>query len=539
MVFAAGAFPLSAQFLANPNDRIYRDMELWEGKGLIHQLPVMRPYPAQVAKDLLAQVIRTGNSSDSARAGEYLKEISRRFTWHAEVGAEGHIEGNREYADAHIELEAGGWFTDTAHLEGRFKGLIMDNTDGFVLPEGSRTTVDIFDTWADMEIAGRTMNLRQSQNVSFTLGASDMYFQAGIMRNSFGPFWGDGVVLSADAPHAGHYSFVWRNDWISYSTALLELAATDYIRPQTEQEQMTALKFSDKHLAIQSLNFYLSDWLELGYFESIVWGQRLDMTYLLPFKELFYAQSMAGFEDNSFVGIMADFRAAKTLKIPLLVYMDDTNLNDLLSFKFGTKFKTAAQTGVQWTPEDLGFLKRIAADYVIVTPYMYTHRSGLEPLAGASTIEPEQLKNPNYNNYTHMGTNLGVGLDPNSDRFSLQILVEPVKDLRITLTGRMMRHADASQNMENKGDRNDGSIYDDGYDAGGNPIFHYKTYFLSQHPIERTYQGGFQAEYAFKLGPGAFLLTGGYLFEYIKNKDLVSGETEVNHYGNVGVGYRF
>ncbi|MDR3200020.1 MAG: hypothetical protein LBT68_01065, partial [Spirochaetales bacterium] len=358
-IFAALSFPLSAQFLANPNDRIYRDLELWEGKGLIHQLPVMRPYPAQVVKELLSKVARRGNADDAARAGEYLGELTQRFTWHAEVGAEGHVEGNREYADGHIELQAGGWLTPQAHLEGRFKGLIMDNTDGFVLPEGMRTSVDIFDTWADMEAAGRKLNLRQSQNVSFTLGESDMYFQAGIMRNSFGPFWGDGVVLSADAPHSGHYSFVWRNEWVSYSTALLELAATSYIRPRTEEEEMTAQKFSNKHLAIQSLNFYITEWLELGYFESIVWGQRMDFTYLLPFKELFYAQSMAGFEDNSFVGLMADFRVAKTLKIPFIVYMDDTNLNDLLSFKFGTKFKTAAQAGVQWTPEDAGFLKRV------------------------------------------------------------------------------------------------------------------------------------------------------------------------------------
>jgi hypothetical protein len=147
-----------------------------------------------------------------------------------------------------------------------------------------------------------------------------------------------------------------------------------------------------------------------------------------------------------------------------------------------------------------------------------------------------------------MGTNLGVGLDPNSDRFSLQILVEPVKDLRINLIGRMMRHGNASQNMTSPDDpnsdggktgRNDGSIYDDGYNSIGDPIFHYKTYFLSQRVIEKTYQGGFQAEYAFRLGPGSVLLSGGYLFEYIRNKDLVAGEKETNHYGNFGIGYRY
>ncbi|MDR1316237.1 MAG: hypothetical protein LBK13_05110 [Spirochaetales bacterium] len=556
VLFGLCVFPLMAQFLANPNDRIYEDLRLWEGKGLVRQLPVMRPYPAQLMKEVLERVVRRGNTEDSARAREYLEELRKSFTWHAEAGGEGHIEGNREYADAHIEVQAGGWLTEKAHLEGRFKGLIMDNTDGFVLPRGERTSVDIFDTWADMDAAGRKLNLRQSQNVSFSFGESDLYFQAGIMRNSFGPFWGDGVVLSADAPHSGHYSFVWRNKWISYSTALLELAATSYIRPSNAQEELSAQKFPDKHLAIQSLNFYPAEWLELAYFESMVWGNRMDLTYLLPFKELFYAQSMAAFEDNSFVGIMADFRVAKTVKIPFIVYMDDTNLNDLLSFKFGTKFKTATQAGVQWTPEDLGIFKRIAADYVIVTPYMYTHRSGLTgvPQPGAATPSGGTysaadrlavLEAPNYNNYTHMGTNLGVGLDPNSDRLGLQILVEPFRNLRVNLIGRMMRHANASLKMGSAADlggsggRNDGSIYDDGYDSAGDPIFHYKTYFLSQAVIERTYQGGFQAEYSFGLGPGSVLLAGGYLFEHIRNKDLVSGQNETNHYGNFGIGYRY
>jgi hypothetical protein len=501
----------------------------------------MRPYPAQVMRELLTQVAEKGNPDDAARAKEYLHEITQNFTWHAELGLTARVEGSREYGDGYAELQAGGWLTENAHLEWRFRGIAMDNTDGFVLPGGVRTDVDIFDTWADITVKGRKLNLRQSQNVSFSLGDSDLYFQAGIMRNSFGPFWGDGVVLSADAPHAGHYSVVWRNDRLSYSTALLEIAATNYLRPQDDQAAAVTDKFPNKHLAIQSLNFYITDWLEAGYFESIVWGGRMDLTYLLPFKELFYAQSMAGFEDNSFVGFLVDIRAAKNVKIPLVVYLDDTNLNDLLKFEFGTKFKTATQVGVQWTPDDLGILKRIAADYVIVTPYMYTHRSGLEAIEPVAGDRLAQLSQPNYNNYTHMGSSLGVGLDPNSDRISLQALFEPRKDLRVTLIGRLIRHANASADMidPDPGGRNDGSIFDDGYNKEGNATFHYKTKFLNQKPVEMTFQGGFQAEYSFKLGSGAFLLQGGYLLEHIRNKNLQKGVTGTNHYFNAGFGYRY
>ncbi|MCL1818231.1 MAG: hypothetical protein FWG35_04815 [Spirochaetaceae bacterium] len=560
--------PVAGQFLANPNDRIYRDLELWEGKGLIRQLPVLRPYPAQVVKELLEEAARKGGAGDAQKAREYLAEIAQPYYWHAEAGAAGRVEArdkdgdrdNLKYADAYLELQAGGWITENAHLEGRIRGLMMDNSDGFVLPGGARTDVDIFDTWADMRLAGRTIYLRQSQNVSFTLGDSNLYFQAGIMRNSFGPFWGDGVVLSADAPHTGHYSVVWRNSLISYSTALLELSATDSLRPQTEMDAVERKRYPDKHLALQSLSVYPADWLEVGYFGAIVWGGRMDFNYLLPFKELFYTQSMGGFEDNSLAGLMADVRIMDTVKLPFVMYVDDANLNDLLSFKFNTKFKAAIQAGLQWTPEDLGFLRLVAADYVIVTPYMYTHRAnGLEavpqpgdPMPGGGVYtaadRTDLLSQPNYRNYTHSGTNLGVGLDPNSDRVSLKILVEPVRDLRITFIGRMMRHANASMSMGTEADlddpgpgggRNDGSVYDDGYDKDGNPTFHYRSDFMKQDVIERTLQGGFQAEYSFRLGPGEAFLSGGYLFEYIKNKDLRKGETEANHYGNIGIGYRF
>jgi hypothetical protein len=534
LAFVLCAVGLFGQFSADPNDVLYSDLQLWEGKGIITHLPVMRPYPPQVVSDLLRQVVKKGSRADSKKAEYYLEEIQKPFKWHLEAGHTTRTTGEDYYGDLYGQIEAGGWLGESIYVEGRVKGLVMDNTSGFVLPKGRRTEVDIFDTWADITVKERKLNLRQSQNVNFAAGESNAYFQAGIMRNSFGPFWGDGVVVSADAPHAGHYSFVWRNSWFSYSTLLLELAGTSYL-----WQDAAETKFPDKHLIIQSFNFYPYDWLEIGYFESIVWGGRLDLTYLLPFKELFYAQSMAGFEDNSFVGLLADVRVGKTIKLPFVLYLDDTNLNDLLKLDFATKFKVAVQAGVQWTPEDSGIFRRLTADYVIVTPYMYTHRSGLEGVPADPEERIDRLSQPNYNNYTHVGTNLGVGLDPNSDRFTLNVLLEPVRDLNVTLTGRLIRHGNASATIDKKDARNDGTILDDGYNTDGKATFHYDTRFLSQDVIETTWQAGFQAQYSLPAGPGSLLFKGGYLFEYVKNKDLVDGEEDFRNYINLGIGYRY
>ncbi|MFQ3621054.1 MAG: hypothetical protein SNJ78_08925, partial [Spirochaetales bacterium] len=390
-------------------------------------------------------------------------------------------------------------------------------------------------TWADVEIKGRKLNLRQSQVADFAWGSSTLYFKAGIERNSFGPFWEDSVVLSPDAPHAGHYSLVWRNSWFSYSTLLLEIAATNYLGEED--------KFPNKRLVLQSFNVYPTSWLELGFFETIVYGNRFDLTYLLPFKELFYAQSMAGFEDNSFMGLLANVRFRDSWQIPLLVYVDDTNLNDLLRFDFATKFKVAIQAGLRYTPRETGLLRKVEAEYVIVTPYMYTHRSGLGDISISGTFTAddrlEALRRPNYTNYTHMGTNLGVGLEPNSDRFTLSVQVEPVDALVVTLRGRLMRHGNASEGMADPDARNDGTILDDGYNKYGKATFHYETRFLNQSVIEKVWQGGIQARYQLPLGPGTLLLEGGYTLEYYQDKGLVKGETDTVHYFTAGLGYRF
>ncbi len=534
--FVLGA---AAQFSSDPTDTLYRDLEIWEARGLVSRLPVMRPYPPQVIRELLVRVAERGGAGDASRARNYLDELSRGFTWHIEAGGKARSTGDDHYMDLYGAVEAGGWLADNVHLEARARGLAMDNTSGFVLPRGFRPEVDIFDTWADVDVAGRKLFLRQNQNVNFALGEENLYFQAGIIRNSFGPFWGDGVVLSAEAPHTGHYSFVWRNPWFSYSTALLELVATNYLWGETDK------RFPDKHLIIQSFNFFPAPWLELGYFESIVWGGRMDFNYLLPFKELFYSQSMAGFEDNSFVGLLADVRPAKNVKLPFILYLDDTNLNDLLKLKLSTKFKVAAQGGVKWAPDTMGALKMVAADYTLVTPYMYTHRSGLEKATSLTEPTDPLLQAVNYNNYTHSGTNLGVGLEPNSDRLSLQVRLEPRKDLTVTLTGRYMRHGNASEDMVNGHSRNDGTILDDGYDKDVKPTFHYKTNFLNQDKIEKTLQAGIQVSYSFPFWFGSLFLEGGYMFENVDNFDYIPGRDAydrgdgVLHYVNFGAGFRY
>jgi hypothetical protein len=156
---------------------------------------------------------------------------------------------------------------------------------------------------------------------------------------------------------------------------------------------------------------------------------------------------------------------------------------------------------------------------------MYTH---------IDTTAPDDA---NYQNYTHLGENLGPSLEPNSDRINLSVLLEPVDFLKIELNGRYIRHGNGSvEGSENVGD-GDGSIFDDGFD-GVICTFQDTTRFMAQDIIEHTLQAGFTADAAFDLGDFTISGSGGYTLEWIKNKDLVEG-TEWNHYFEIGLGVKY
>ena len=73
-LFAVG-MPLFAQLASDPNDRMYVDLKLWEDRGLLQNLPPLKPYPIQLLKKLLTEVQEKGNQEDQALAHQYYAEM--------------------------------------------------------------------------------------------------------------------------------------------------------------------------------------------------------------------------------------------------------------------------------------------------------------------------------------------------------------------------------------------------------------------------------------------------------------------------------
>ena len=174
-------------------------------------------------------------------------------------------------------------------------------------------------------------------------------------------------------------------------------------------------------------------------------------------------------------------------------------------------------------PVDL--LEKVTLEYLMVTPYTYTHSASYEV---------------NWIMYTNAGQNLGTILEPNSDLLALKVLLLPLPWLNVDLFGRIVRHGNASEGIST----GDGTIYDYGFICDGSggytPTFvGVPSRFLTQTVIETTVQAGVNVACDFRFDWGKLTGRLGYTFEYVWNRDLVAGADGPRHFLGISAGYRY
>lgn len=526
MVATAG---LWAQVVHDPNDQLYKDLDRWAVRGYVGSLPQLRPYPAQLLDELLGSVVERGNAEAREKAGRYLAAL-RPSARPYRLGVVGTIVGEGGDAtafgaptiDGTLRLEE--WLSASYALG--IYGSLRDPGKELIVPGTYSPYPDFVLDWANVG----PINILQNWTSNLAVGTANLYFQAGLNRTSFGPFFDNGIVVGPQAGRAGHFSLTYRKELWSFSVVLLELTATD---------DFAEGQYPDKHLILHTIDFKPHPKLELGFYESVVWGGRFEPLYMAPFNHYFAAQSMTGFEDNSLLGFHGRWAAAKDFQVLGQVYIDDLNFNDMVSLKLDTKYKVAGELGLRWAPE-AGPLADLAADYTAVMPYMYTHINSDRTEASRYNKEPAQ---PNYSNYTHRGRNLGTDLEPNSDRFSLRSAWRVVPGLELSLSGYLTRHANASAGVEGMTSLNDGTILDDGYTTENmdkpKATFHYETRFLTQSTIETLAAGGLGLSWSLPMLAGVLTARADYVLEYGWNRDLERGNHGAAHYWSVGGGWRW
>jgi hypothetical protein len=243
--------------------------------------------------------------------------------------------------------------------------------------------------------------------------------------------------------------------------------------------------------------------------------------------------------------------------------VDDFHFNDIIRLHINSKYKLAGELGLVWAPER-GPLQSVSVDYTAVLPYMYTHMRSLDSSTygdrypgqvdsgGTSTY----TRQPNYLDYSHAGRNLGVDLDPNSDRVTIRTTWRTHPSLDITLLGYFSRHGNASENrINNSMDEgyHDGTIFDDGNNDGewkdesggthGTSGDYDNNYdylrFLIQPFLETKLAGGANLSWRLPTPIGDFTFNIEYLAEYCWNRNLVPENNSLVHYWSIGGSYRY
>jgi len=528
MCLSLGSIPsVFAQLVSDPNDRLYTDLELWMDRGLTGRLPPLRPYPVQLVKKILNDVKAKGTDADQELASFYLSKIDGGSNIHGVASALGRTDFTHSYAELGLLGTLQGslvpWLTYSARL-----GIVATSTQApSVLPDYQRSLLDyvpdnvqsILHFFPRMSLAG-----------GGAIGTDSVYFQAGALRGSYGPFWGDSAVLSPDSPQSGQFSFVYHDDTIAVTMALMAITASDELGNGLSP---------NKFLALDGLELYLTDWFTFGVFDAMVWGNRFEPLYLLPVVS-FYTEGMVGYPDNAFIGVSSSVKLPAALKADFLLYVDDASFNDLIRLDFNTMLLAAFQAGLSWTP-NLPYLTRVRITNLLVTPYTYSHQN-----YGNSTTMP------NYLNYTNQGTNIGPSIQPNSDRIEIEALARPLSWLDVTGFGRFILHGNASTGLGIVNSPGDGSVFDNGADSNGftfapntgRPSDWVYNRFLSQSVLEKVLQTGFTTVAYLETPVGEVKVSFGYTLEVILDGTIigtgpVSGNNATNNYVSFGVTFTY
>lgn len=499
---------LPAQVACDPLDYFYEDLTIWETMGIVTGLPSARPYPLQLVKEILAQVAEKGDATQRKAAEAHSKRVFGRILY---AGGKGSLSMDlpkkKKQMDVAISFDANYVFHELVAASASVDGWATTKLPNEEIASfAERSTKDIVE---DNAKAGPFWVL-PSLNSSISFGTSDTYLNAGMMRGSWGPIHDNGVLFGSHALHSGQLNAAVVRPLWNFNYSLYSLSATSDRDPNKY--------YPEKYLAIHSFAVKPKEWLEVSFFESVMYGNRFEPLYMLPVSAFMISQGNTGFSDNNYIGGMFTVRPLEGLKVDGTLVADDLSFNDIVTFKWDTKWRIAGQLAASYAPRKSGILTRVSMDYTMVTPYTYSHKEGDSLNASA----------PNFQSYTHAGSGVGAALDPNSDRLNARVRLRPLEALDFDLVGTLVRHANVNEGIDYKWVKeyltHEGSYTTTGtvHNSSGSGVGHayfYETPFLSQKTIQYALQTGFDVNCRLpilKTG-GLIVFKLGYRFEMIKN----------------------
>lgn len=516
-----GAF---AQVSVNPNDEFYSSAKNWQTKGILKTLPDLRPYPVKTIKLILNTVIENGSEKDVAKAKYYFEKYFGK-AWN--LGFE--LKDKNLLSDTNNNRTMLSVKPSVFGDADLFKYLTIGYDIGILVQNHNITEKDVIptytnvlnDTYDDPATFGSIVaNLDMTTNVA--IGTENLYAMVGVNRVGYGPFTYDGVALNSTAYHAGNFSFSYVNEKWSYSQ-LISAISSGFGYGENGTSDFRPNKF----LAFHTIKFNPIKQLSIAYYESSVFGNRFDPSYIIPAPYMII-QGMFGQVDNTFSGLTIEYRPFNNFEYDLSANFDDIDVNSFAKGNMNSRLRAALQTGVTYTPNST-FCDVVSFDYTLVTPYMYSHSSAF------SIKDSDSGDTNNYSNYTNRNICMGSSIAPNSDRFRFNIKFAPTPRFNLEVLTSFIRHANALESLSeseaqsfidynnlspSKKYNSDGSVFSyPDYDSETCNL----TNFMNQEHQMYIFQIGLNTTYEFQRKKyGVFSISAGYIFEYIHNKGVDS-----------------
>lgn len=266
----------------------------------------------------------------------------------------------------------------------------------------------------------------------------------------------------------------------------------------------------------QLFEFMPADWFYFSISNSVVWGRRLELSYMMPFMMPLFAQNLTGDQDNAGIEFSLSFKLPVGVEIYGTLYADEFRFNTALFSD--PSVQLGLQGGVRWVIPELPFT--IASfQYTFIDPYTYTHYPQDYPFSDSSYYFDAS--------WTNDGENLGYHLPPNSDEFLFRLQSLPYKNLSLYFQYQHIRHGEGNwEEGEMEGDTSAGGIgggESHAYHASGNKDF------LNDGIYEKINIASLGAYYKIDRDYLPFAFEINYSFVHALNHDNIEGNTKLQN----------
>lgn len=434
-ILFVSVMPVFSQMSVDPNDEFYDYAQTWEIRGLVKNLPPVRPYSMNSIKHILQEVVKRGSEKDREIALDYWNTITGKVM---HVVAEGDGEVKLTKTDDDTDFDKLIWGRFALAGDGYlYKELLSVGYDLGVTARNKEYEKDLlpyavypsYDARQDSASLGPLFGYID-MNVSAAVGTSEFFLQGGVNRTGYGPFLRKGLTLNENGYHSGNLSYSIVKDKFSFTQQYSVIGAT-------KSYDATKLK-PNKYLAFHALKYKFSDRFSASYYESIVYGKRFDLSYFLPVPFMI-CQGLGGNSDNTQSGLLFEYKPFRNLLWATDLFIDDFDVNALAKGSLDSKNRFGLQTGLIYAPAD-SFCRKLSFTYTAIAPYTYSHWDYVDD--GASRIEPNMY---NYQVYNNNGIPIGSTYEPNTDVIEFAIDFKPTRNLHVDLATSFLRHANVCE----------------------------------------------------------------------------------------------